>query len=405
MERNVDQVRTHATVRYLSIAACLVLAQALNHALAVAQVPSSVWVRSYGSDQMMHHAQALTPVPRTNTLLVAGTSSLAGGSGEQGAFWIWEIRRGTGELVREVTIDSGEKDQRIIPTYTYIKSVTVTADNNFLLVAEFRKGDPSLLLIDAQGKLLMKRALDHAPGDQVISKIIPLDDANKSFLLVGRAADNAFVERVDRAGNTIWHKIFDLGQVELFVDGVSLDEGGALLLGNVGAYDASSFSLGKSDIWLVEIDLTGKVKSEEVFAGRHGSIVALPQGHHAVLYDRGKSSTQDIWLSLFDGARQKLWDRAVVSLDHNLSRFRIAALPDGEVVVAGVTASREIWLARISQEGERLWEYAGDAGNKSWDTHGLVSSDGNAFVLTSVYSERSDRKVNFKVGLINLAQE
>ena len=69
------------------------------------ELPGLEWERHLGNDKFRYNAQAMTFSSKGGDMLIAGTTSLTGSSGESGKFWLWRVNQ-EGEKLQEVEIVS-----------------------------------------------------------------------------------------------------------------------------------------------------------------------------------------------------------------------------------------------------------------------------------------------------------
>lgn len=126
-----------------------------------------------------------------------------------------------------------------------------------------------------------------------------------------------------------------------------------------------SFS-GHYDGWFLGLDRSGEERWQRVLGGRESEqaygVVPAPGGGVVIVgqtRSRGHGES-DLWLVRLDAAGEVVWDRTIGGPANDRGRA-IAALPDGDVAIAGFATvqpdnGRDLYVARVDAEGGIVWQ-------------------------------------------------
>ena len=317
---------------------------------------------------------------------------------------MWKVNQ-DGEKIQAIELADQREGKKLNVAYSYIKSIIATEKGDTLLIVEFVEGQPSIVKAGKDGKVLLSKRLTELGSDAVIYKIIPTGE--QEFFLMGRKSENAFLVKIDEAGNVLFNKTFDLGRIELFIDGISTDSGGAILTGNFGTLSRDSkFGMEDSHMWILKVDGEGNRQLEKSFPGRFGSVAKTSDGNYVIVYDKSNSMDQDIRVRMMNSELDQLWEIQHLSVGPGFAKFKIVNTPNNEFIIGGSKHS-SLWIARIDSQGKEVWNYVDYPMEGTWSVgcNSLISVQREVFILSSIYSENNDRQLNNKVGLIKLIQE
>ena len=311
--------------------------------------------------------------------------SLDAASAAKSRLLLWRIDA-KGEIAHETEIRESA-DSNGTNTAT-IRDVVALQNREALLLVDFEGGRPSIVRVDARGKQTTTRRLARPDRSLTLFKIVP--GAGGTFLLVGHEALNALAVSIDSAGRVQWEKTYDRGKMEFFVDGLASGDGGFVLVGNSGEYDA--LRTGPSLVWVGLYTATGDLKLEVTFPGRYGKVARSPDGGYAVVYDKSNSNAQEIRLRGLSADLKELWDTQLLVTGPNFSDFQIAALARGGFAVAGGKEGRP-WVALVDATGRPAATLYGEPAERSLDlgTYGLGSTGDASLFLGSTHIEARSR--------------
>lgn len=275
-----------------------------------------------------------------------------------------------------------------------VTAVAALEGGDVLLVVEFRPFHPVLARVSRAGKQTLSQPILGPDRRPTFFKIIPTTDGK--FILAGREAHNALALKVDEAGKVLWEKLEDRGRMDLFVDGVPTENGGALLVGNSGAYDM--MRNGPSIIWVGRYGPTGALAKEVSLAGRYGSLASAPGGGFVVVYDKSSAAPQDIRAQMFGADWKRGWETKIVETEGGISGFQLAALPAGGFLVAGAKYGLA-FVATLGADGALGNTFWGDKLDKAV-VYDLVAGPGEYYVASSIYAKNELNRMVRQVRLL-----
>ncbi len=150
----------------------------------------------------------------------------------------------------------------------YLEKI-IAADGGYLLAGateSFGHGerDAYVIKIDSAGNRIWSRAFG-GTDDDVAHDIIETDDG---YIMVGttdsfrRRYNDVYVVKMNKNGNRIWHKAYGGNKDE---EGFAIvaDEGGYVIAGKAESYSGGL----RSDLYLFKIDANGKLLWERIYGG------------------------------------------------------------------------------------------------------------------------------------------
>ena len=165
--------------------------------------------------------------------------------------------------------------------------------------------------------------------------------------------------RTNEEGDVLWEQT--IGQDNWAWQIALASDGGFALAGT-----AKFNSLAESDGWLVRTDSSGGLQWEKTYGGANAdgfaSMRPLPDGEFLLA---GLTASQgagewDVWLTKVDNQGTAVWE-TVVGGPEKENATDLALLAEGGYALAGWTASSgagmgDFWLARMDVDGSKLWE-------------------------------------------------
>lgn len=224
-------------------------------------------------------------------------------------------------------------------------------------VAIDEEGRASVLSTVGGGALQLTRlAPDGSPqaslaveqgGPSVELRQFRASGARGRFLIAGSAGSVPWVAEIDANGKLVWQQrlpdLADAAAVALLRQA----DGGAWVLVERGSYnDPASV--------LLRIDAAGRVAQRIERAGRPVDLAQGTGGQLVMLVDRPTVATRELLALAFEANGQLVWQKSLVNERGLLGQFRMAALPDGRLLVAG-RQDRGLWLTALNGQGQVLW--------------------------------------------------
>lgn len=373
-----------------------------------------LWQKDFGCSENLSYCLGAIAFNRVNnTLLVMGTS-FNPKNYSNAKFWLWKVdengNRIKNTIVKEVPESDGEAMKQ---AYTLIRSLAISSNGDIFVVGELDGITESFMKISQEGEIIFNKSVyDKELGDVdiLINKMLPL--SNNNFLLIGKDGENGLIMKIDSEGNRLWRKRHDIGQIELFTDGVSMDDGsGFLLVGNVANY-AESGMIGPSDIWVLRCDAEGNIISEELFPGnpmpgKWPQVCRLDSGNFVVAYDskpKMMSMSTDHRIRAFSPNLKVLWDKEVTKLEKGPPIFfKIIDIPRG-FIVANCINFTDLKLYEYNEKGHNLSSVSVNKGAFS-SRFSLVYAKEKAFVVSEAFCKNNDTLSEVKVNAIQLTKK
>lgn len=196
---------------------------------------------------------------------------------------------------------------------------------------------------------------------------------------VGGGPFDAFLVRVDFAGNELWRRNYDRGSTDYSYSIVNSSDGGFVITG--GAYNSS---LSQYQVWLFKVDADGTLVWDRLLgSGTFDvgfSLAKTADGGYVVT---GYKNQTDVYLIKTDANGIMEWER---TYGHNGDDWGKAVVQtsDGGYAISGWTesysSSPQAYIVRTSADGTMLWE--NHFGNGTSYSYGLVEMPDGGFVLS-----------------------
>ncbi len=324
-------------------------------------------------------------------LLSDGGFALAGYTASSGAGLtdMWLVRTDAqGRRVWDRTYGTAQSDQA---------SAVLALSDGFVLAgfqsadAEFNGARMWLIRTDTQGKPIWDASYGGAGStwaDALVAR------PGGGYALAGSAiapgattADGSLVA-VSAEGKLLWDQPIG-GAKE---DGIRALA--ALSDGFAAAGFTQSSGAGKSDAWLVRTNAAGAVQWQQTFGGveneEFGAMTAVKDGFVLAGFTQSKGKGKsDLWVVRTDASGKSLWDRAYGGPAVDGARG-VAVLSDGTLALGGDTdgspgtatgGSRQSWLLRLDAKGNFLAERNyGTPGSETFAS-ALLPLTGGGFAL------------------------
>lgn len=283
-------------------------------------------------------------------------------------------------------------------------------------------GDLWLEKLDPNGNPLWNRAYGGNGSDYSFSikatpdggsVIVGTTGSNNGDISGYHGNGDLWVLRLSPKGDPVWSRVYG---------GNMTDEGGDILLTSDGGYLVIGYTMsndgdpighhGGGDLWMLRLDSNGSIIWQKAFGGSKresgSSIVRTSDGGYAMTGNTysadgdvtSNHGSSDLWVVKTDVNGSLLWQKTYggSKLDWGHS---IAELANGDLIVAGVTASSDgdvsvnhgagdIWVLRLSSTGVLIWEktYGGSFSDNVWKIE--PSPHGGAYLVGETFSVDGD---------------
>lgn len=231
-----------------------------------------------------------------------------------------------------------------------LDDVAVLGGERLFGAAEANAGAAALVEVGPTGERRLARQLA-VDSPSLFLRLLPL--SGNRLLGLGQRGEAAMALILSPDGEIQRRFVDHLGPTAPYFDALEQPEGRLVLLANAGSYDL--LLRGPSQVLLRRLGPDGAQLRQVALPGRFGALAELKDGRIAMVFDQSGTEAQDIHLELFDADLHLLWEKPVTTSGRGFSRYRVAALPDGRLLVAGAKESRR-YLAAFEPTGEKVWE-------------------------------------------------
>jgi uncharacterized delta-60 repeat protein len=208
----------------------------------------------------------------------------------------------------------------------------------------------------------------------------------------GNPRYDAWIARLDRAGETVWERRLGGPQADHFYALAAAPDGGVLAAG-----DTRSAGVGESDVWLARLDGAGEVLWQRVLGDasndRARAALALPNGDFLVGGFAGVGlGDRDIWIARITDDGEPVWQQQLGGPGDD-GAFHLALAADGDLLATGYWRTGEadgeadgedrgfdLWAARLSPDGEPVWQRRFHRGSFDAGTGVVPLADGGLVV-------------------------
>lgn len=109
-------------------------------------------------------------------------------------------------------------------------------------------------------------------------------------------------------------------------------------------------------------------------------------------------------MQVFDTDLKPLWQTEVCTVDVGVRPFKIAALQNGDFVVAGYKDFK-LWLGRVSMKNKDVKHVVLNTSTVFREAFDLAAADGKLYVLTYVGALDELQKPTYKLVLVAIQSE
>lgn len=406
----VTGIGTFSSPTVRAVAAALLLvstAAGLRAAGVPAEDPRDLeWERYYGHDGLRYLATTLGAVGQDGSVWIGGTTIHGSKPDAEGEFWLWKVNA-KGEKIKEVLLTDPAGVRKPQLGYRHIRSIAGLDSGDLVAIVEFIPRRPTLIRVDAEGKMVFLRPLPTDSAEAAIDKIITLKD--RSLVLVGWGADGGLILKVDSDGNVIWRQITHRDGQSAISDGIALESGRIVVAGHSGFY---RLYLGPAEGWLARINERGETELGRKLGGRNVHVARGSDGGLVVAYDRHDlqrpaqgSWVEEVWIEGLTADLEPTWKSRLFADGMGLTGLtgpRIAAFGVADFIVGAARQGR-FWLARISRDGRVLWEFLDHETSRRGDApEAIVGGADSVYVLFSGFPGVSGAGRYPQIGLMRL---
>lgn len=273
----------------------------------------------------------------------------------------------------------------------FLVGASTESHNGDIQSGNFQSMDIWVYEISPSGEIIWEKTYGGSDSDYCYSV---LQDTDSTFMVAGMTSSSdgdinsefkgerdLWFFRINQENDIIWEKT---------MGGSKLEEGSVLIKANdgeilVGANTNSSDgdveypNKGNYDYWVFKYDSAGEIKWQKTYGGSGRDVLydlccSPDSGYLLCGYTRsndgdiqsGNEGDYDIWLVKIDNEGNLLWERTYGGSSYDAPR-QVLPLTDG-YLIAGYTDSdnvdiqsgnhgqRDVWVLKIDKDGKLLWE-------------------------------------------------
>lgn len=267
--------------------------------------------------------------------------------------------------------------------------------------------DAWVLKLDSRGEIEWEKTFADMTGSySYLPRAITVTH-DCGYAVVGEAYEvatgqrDAWLMRLDQNGNLLWHRGYGgVNKSDWFNTVKVTPDGGYIVGGRTCSFGMADPWTG--DGWVLKLDRDGQVEWEKTYGGLQDedikSLITTSDGYVVVgqTWSRGEGRG-DGWIMKLDFQGNPVWQMSVGGREDDY--FGSIVPTDGGFLLAGRTcsfsfASCNAWLAKVSDQGEVLWQRAFDPDvSGAWDSAVAVDDPGDGGAIIGGVSARYDQTV------------
>jgi hypothetical protein len=306
----------------------------------------------------------------------------------------WQTLLLAGWMLSMATFSHAQGWERVVEPaggqFTEGFDIAPAANGDFIAVGYSNVYFPSVpeafvVRVDAAGEVVWKKLYGNQDLPDYASSLTSLENGN-SFVIAGYSEQDtlnkqAYVFRIDNAGNLLWETRFGGQEDDEINDILPLTDNSLIVVGT-----SNSFGDGSNDVYLAKLDVDGNLDWDIALPDAYGldnagtSIIQTQDGGFAILgtaQNPDNDNSLDLYLLKVTATGDFEWDQYFGG--DNLDRgFDLVELNNGDLVLCGATrsfgaGSDDVYYIRTNSQGIPSWE-------KFWG--GTTGDLGKSIVLT-----------------------
>lgn len=254
---------------------------------------------------------------------------------------------------------------------TYVGQIVVVGETNS---PPAKKTDGLVLLLDPKGDTIFQKNYG-GEGDDVIEAVVQTYDGN--FVLAGRTnsfgngKSDAWLLKVNVKGDTLWQKTMGSSGDDAFNDIIQTTDGHLVAVGSTTAN-------GREDTWVYKMYDDGELIWQQAFGNRGKdkatAIAEGKDGNYGIVgtTTSGKGAS-NIWLFVLSKEGKPQFHQMFGSRQFE-EVYSVAATADGGYALAGYTkvntaGLKDMWIIKTDFEAEEIWQktYGGKSNDSALD--------------------------------------
>jgi len=329
-----------------------------------------IWRQELSCDSNLEcRPGAMMADSKNNQMIILGTSEQA--DTREADFWLWKIDP-NGNVTQKKSLGSVSKYNSFMVRLFGIKTIIKPDTGDVVRLNLDDVNSFSLSVTDRNmqtqtAKLGVRRKRSETV---LLHDMIPYQDDN--LVLVGQdRGKDGIVIRTNLAGNVIWEKMFDLGQVDILSSVACAPNGDDFYVVGISASmrDKMMFA-DAATVYVLCYDGSGELKASVFLEGGLApwptslpKIVCFPSGIVLVMYDKSKNGiATELYAKAYTGELTALWEKQILQTkeDGPPVHFDICATGEDRFVLAGKVNYKDLRIYECKADGTVLQALALD---------------------------------------------
>ncbi len=276
--------------------------------------------------------------------------------------------------------------------------------------------DGWVVKLSSSGTIEWQKAIGGSGRDEIWSAEQTSDNG---YILTGRSNSSdgdvttnqgkfdIWVVKLSESGIIEWQKTFGGAEDDSAAAVKQTSDGSYIVVGETASIDGDvTLNHGNVDFWVLKLSPTGVLEWQKTYGGNNadissdvilandsGYIVTGYVGSHNTGDVTGHQASFDYWILKLDETGELEWQKAIGGTQPDWGEAVVPAVGGG-YVVAGSSYSNDgdvennhgaedFWLAKISEQGELLWQkaYGGTMGD---ECYAIANTADNGFILAGL---------------------
>lgn len=346
--------------------------------------PSIEWAKTFGQ-KADDFAIFISPVENDSFVVGGGTKtsvSLFDNS------WVKKIDKNGN------TIWTKTKNSSIL---AYAKAIIQTQDGGFIL-SGFNKPygangpeNTAVIKLDKNGDLVWN-VTSLKQVDEASNAVIK--NSQGQFFYIGHLLLNnsshfiAYMGLIDQNGNTIWNKSLVSNITTDAQSVIEVKDGGYVITGYRDISENGNF-----DAWVAKVDKEGNLLWEKTYGGAMEDsgrkVIETPDNHYIILGETNSqgSGGSDVWIFEIDTTGKVIWEKTFGGKDDDKG-FSLTKTYDGSYLIGASTksygaGSLDAWLIKIDSDGNYKWSTT-VGGPKEDATNSVIETEPNEYIMAGL---------------------
>lgn len=325
-----------------------------------------IWQRELSCDSNLEYRPGAMVIDSiSNEVVILGTSERDMET-RKSDLWLWGIDP-NGSVMHEKSLGLLSEYNSFMVRIFGIKAMVKPDTGDIVRLNMFADDDVNSISLSVTNRNMQASVVKlntparKLPGTLILHDMISYQ--NDNLLLVGQDGENGIVMRTDLAGNIVWEKTFDLGQVDI-LSGVACDLNGTdCYVVGLSASTSSKMSFANAaTVCLLHYDANGELKASNFFEGGIApwpsslpKVVCLPSGIVLVVYDKSMNAkATELYARAYTRELTPLWEKQILQTkeeDGPPVHFDICAISEDRFALVGQVNYWDLRFYEYNAEG------------------------------------------------------